>query len=215
MYSAVIFDLDGTLLDSLDDILLKLNFTLEKFSLPQVTRAQARSFIGNGARELVRLALGKEREYMLEEVLAFYRTEYAKSNNALSSLYVGEEEALLNLKAHGVKLAILTNKPHAAALKTEEIFFKKFAFCCVQGQEEGFPLKPAPQAVERVLHKLGVSARDCLFVGDGETDIQAAANTGMDCVSVLWGYRSEEQLISAGAGRTVKSFAELEKIILN
>lgn len=213
MYKAVIFDLDGTLLDSLPDILSVLNYTLGKFGLPSVTYERAKTYIGNGARELVRLALGSQKEFMLDEVLSFYKTEYAQSDNALSRLYEGEEHTLIKLKEYGIKIAVLTNKPHDAALKAEEVFFKKFGFDCVQGQVDGQPLKPSPRSVNCVLDKLGVSAADCVFVGDGEADIAAARSVGMDCVSVLWGYRTKAQLIAAGATRTVENFDELEKII--
>ena len=206
--------MDGTILDSLNDIVAVLNYTLKKFNLPCVTRAQAQRYIGNGARELVRLSLGSNNEYLLDEILPFYKTEYAKSENGLSSLYEGEEKALLNLKSKGLKLAVLTNKPHEAALKANEIFFKKFDFDCVMGQTEQTPLKPNPQAVYAILNKLGVSASDCVFVGDGEADIKTAQNARLDCISVLWGYRSKEQLLSAGANRFVKSFAELEQEII-
>ena len=215
MYKAVIFDLDGTLLDSLNDILAVLNQTLDKFGLPRITREQAQSYIGNGARELVRLAIGSDNADRLDEILAYYKSEYAKSDNGLASLYEGEEEALSALKERGVKLAILTNKPHAAAMRANGIFFEKFAFECVQGQEDGAPLKPSPQSVNCVLDKLGIKVEDCLFVGDGEADIKAAENVGMDCVSVLWGYRTKEQLKAAGAKRFAENFKKLQREILS
>ncbi len=214
MYKAVIFDLDGTLLDSLNDILAVLNHTLDKFGLPRITRGQAQSYIGDGARELVRLAIGKDNAHRLDEILAYYKTEYAKSDNGLASLYEGEEEALYALKERSVKIAILTNKPHNAAMRANGIFFERFAFDCVQGQTEGIPLKPSPQSVNYVLDKLGVKVKDCLFVGDGEADIKAAESVGMDCVSVLWGYRTKEQLKAAGATRFAENFKKLRHEIL-
>lgn len=215
MYKAVIFDLDGTLLDSLNDILAVLNHTLDKFGLPRITRERAQSYIGNGARELVRLAIGSGNEDRLDEILAYYKSEYAKSDNKLASLYEDEEEALYELKERGVKIAILTNKPHAAAMRANGIFFEKFAFDCIQGQEEGAPLKPSPQSVNYILDKLGVKVEDCLFVGDGEADIKAAENVGMDCVSVLWGYRTKEQLKAAGAKKFAENFKKLQCEILS
>ncbi len=214
MYKAVIFDLDGTLLDSLNDILFVLNGTLAHFNLPQITRKQAQSYIGNGARELVRLAIGKENLHRLDEILGYYKVIYAQSDNELSRIFDGEDEALCALKSAGVKLAILTNKPHAAAMRAEEIFFKKYAFDCILGQTDGVPLKPDPQAVYGILEKLGVKKDECLFVGDGEADVETASNAGLDCISVLWGYRSRQQLEEAGATRFAENFEKLQREIL-
>ena len=213
MYKAVIFDLDGTLLDSLNDILAVLNHTLDKFGLHQITREQAQSYIGNGARELVRLAIGSENTDRLDEILAYYKSEYAVSDNKLASLYEGEDAALYALKERGVKIAILTNKPHAAAMRANGIFFEKFGFDLILGQTDGIALKPAPDAVYKIIEELRVNKQDCLFVGDGETDVETAKNAGIDCVSVLWGYRTKEQLKAAGATRFAENFAELEVII--
>ena len=214
MYKAFIFYLDGTLLDSLNDILAVLNHTLDKFGLPQITRTQAQSYIGNGARELVRLAIGSENADRLDEILAYYKSQYAVSDNKLASLYEGEEAALYALKERGVKIAILTNKPHAAAMRANGIFFEKFGFDLILGQMDGIALKPAPDAVYKIIEELRVNKQECLFVGDGETDVETAKNAGIDCVSVLWGYRTKEQLKAAGATRFAENFAELEEIIL-
>lgn len=214
MYKAVIFDLDGTLLDSLRDIVSVLNDTLEYFNLPKVSLEQAKTYIGNGARELVRLALGSENEHRLDQILGYYKEKYAQSDNSLASLYEGEDEALTALKNSGVKLAVLTNKPHPAAMRSNEIFFKKYNFDCVLGQKEGAPLKPDPAAVNMILKKLGVEREECLFVGDGEADVLTAKNAGLDCLSVLWGYRTREQLKGAGATRFAENFAKLQREIL-
>lgn len=214
MYKAVIFDLDGTLLDSLNDILFVLNNTLTHFGLPKISREQAQSYIGNGARELVRLAIGKKNEHRIDEILPYYKEQYAKSDNKLASLFEGEDEALKALKSAGVKLAILTNKPHAAAMRANDIFFKSYAFDCIVGQTDGVPLKPNPQAVYNIIEQLGVEKEECLFVGDGEADVLTAKNAGLECVSVLWGYRTKEQLQEAGATFFAESFKKLQSKIL-
>lgn len=214
MYKAVIFDLDGTLLDTLNDIVHVLNATLARFSLAPVTNRQAAQYIGNGARELVRLAVGGENAERLDEILAAYRSAYAEDDGSHSALYDGEEETLASLRRRGISLAVLTNKPHDVALKTDRLFFGKDTFAFVQGQEAGLPLKPAPDGVFRILSALGVKADECLFVGDGETDVLTARNAGMDCVSVLWGYRTKEQLSAVGAKTFARNFGELENYIL-
>lgn len=214
MYKAVIFDLDGTLLDSLNDILYVLNNTLTHFGLPKISRGAAQSYIGNGARELVRLAIGSEHADRLDEILGYYKEQYAQSDNKLAALFEGEDEALTALKENGVKLAVLTNKPHAAAMRSNDIFFKKYAFDCIVGQTDNAPLKPNPQAVYDIIERLGVKKEECLFVGDGEADVLTAKNAGVDCVSVLWGYRSKEQLKVAGATRFAENFKKLQREIL-
>lgn len=214
MYKAVIFDLDGTLFDTLPDIQAVLNATLKKYGLPQLSREQTMSYIGSGAKELVRLAVGKENEYRLEEILSSYRQAYAENEGKLSCFFEGEEEALLALKASGIKLAVFTNKPHGVALKTNESYFAEFGFDCILGQTDELPLKPAPDGVFKILNQLGVSADECLFVGDGEMDVQTAKNAGLGCVSVLWGYRTREQLVLAGATKFAENFKNLQREIL-
>ncbi len=214
MYKAVIFDLDGTLLDSVDDIVYTLNQTLEQFSVAPVSREQTVSYIGNGASELVRLAIGLKNEGRLAEILACYKKAYAASDSSRTKVFEGEMQALLKMQAAGVKLAVLTNKPHAVAVKSIKQFFGGLNFDCVQGQQEGMPLKPATQGLLKILEDMGVSKRECLFVGDGEADVAVAQNAGVDCASVLWGYRTREQLEKIGAKIFVSSFGELLKIIL-
>lgn len=214
MYKAVIFDLDGTLFDTLPDIHAVLNATLEKFALPMLTREQTKSYIGNGAKELVRLAIGKENEYRLEEILVSYRQAYAANDGKLSCFFEGEEQALSAIKSSGIKTAVFTNKPHAVALKTNENYFAKFSFDCILGQTDELPLKPAPDGVYKILQELGVNPRETLFVGDGETDVQTAKNAGLDCISVLWGYRTKEQLKQAGAIKFAENFNKLQCEIL-
>ena len=214
MYKAVIFDLDGTLFDTLPDIQAVLNSTLEKFNLPMLDREQVMRYIGGGARELIRLAIGEENGYRLDEILACYRKEYEKNDGSLSKFFDGEEAVLSELKEKNVKLAVFTNKPHAVALSTNERYFKSYSLDYILGQTDNLPLKPSPEGVQKILKILGVKARDCLFVGDGETDVLTAKNADLDCVAVLWGYRNKEQLKSVGATRFASTFEELKNIIL-
>lgn len=213
MYKAVIFDLDGTLFDTLPDIRSVLNMTLKKFALNALSRGEVMRYIGNGARELVRLAIGKDNEYRLDEILTLYRRLYAENDGSRSRFFKGEKKTLLKLKEEGVRMAVFTNKPHNVALKTDENYFSRFGFDCVLGQVDGFPLKPAPDGVFKIVEKLGVKVEECVFVGDGETDVRTAENAGMDCISVLWGYRTREQLEAAGAKKFARSFKELYGMI--
>lgn len=206
--------MDGTLFDTLPDIRKVLNFTLEKFCLPTLSGEEVKSYIGNGARELVRLAIGKKNEYRLEEILSYYKKVYAQNDGKLSRFFDGEREALERLKKSGVYLSVLTNKPHAVALKTEREYFSSFSLACVVGQREGFPLKPAPDGVFEIIKKLGVDKSECVFVGDGEADILTAENAGIDGICVLWGYRTKGQLERAGGKVFAETFSQLADMIL-
>lgn len=213
MYKAIIFDLDGTLLDTSKDIHKTLNDSLRRFSLPEIPYEKTLSFVGDGARKLVERAAGKIDEKLLEEVYKDYSVNFAECDNNLTSLFPKEAQTLENFKRSGIKLAIITNKPQRATERVYDKFLANFGFNIVLGQTEYSQLKPNPSSVFEILSILGVDKKDCLFVGDGETDIRTAANAGIDCVSVLWGLRSKEQLEIAGGRRFVSSFEELEKIV--
>lgn len=213
MYKAIIFDLDGTLLDTSKDICENLNKTFKNFSLPEISLERTIELVGNGARKLIESAVGERDADFIEKVYLDFSKRYAESDNNLTCLYPGEREVLQNFKNAGIKLAILTNKPQGA---TEHVFAKflaNFGFNIVLGQTEYRPLKPNPTSVFEILKSFEVEKKDCIFVGDGEADIQTAKNAGVDCACVLWGFRSRKQLKKAGGKLFVSSFSELEKIV--
>lgn len=213
MYKAVIFDLDGTLLDTSRDICRILNFTLSKFSLPQITLEQTMQYVGNGAAKLVERATPTISVKEREEVLRRYTKLFGESDNSQTFLYPEEEEALSALCAAGVKLAIVTNKPQKAADGAYAARLAQFKFEKVAGAD-GKPLKPDPTLTLSVIEEFGLKRGECVFVGDGETDVQTARNAGIDCISVLWGFRSRECLSAAGATRFAESFSKLADMIL-
>ena len=213
MIKAVIFDLDGTLLDTLPDIHDVLNHSLEKFLLPQIGIESTKKFVGNGAKKLVERAVG-ERAELLEIVYKNYSEEFANCFNNLTKMYPYEVETLEKLKAAGVALSILTNKPQRATERVYSKFLEKYGFSIVLGQTEYYPLKPDPTSTFAILEKLKVKKEECIFVGDGDTDIQTAKAAGIKCVSALWGYRTREELFAAGATDFAEDFTELEKYIL-
>ncbi|MDE6355940.1 MAG: HAD family hydrolase [Clostridia bacterium] len=215
MYKLIIFDLDGTLLNTSLTIQSVINESLKKFSLPPLTVEQTKKFVGNGARKLVERAVEKEDKELIEKVYADYSQRFANCSNELSFLYDGAAEALQNFRAGGILLAIVTNKPQGATDRVYGDFLANLGFSEVLCQTENTPLKPNPASTLKIMRDLGVKPEECLFVGDGETDVQTAANAGVDCVSVLWGYRSKEQLKSAGARVFAGSFKELENLVLN
>ena len=211
MVKAVLFDLDGTLLDTLPDIQYVLNETLRKFDYPEITVEQTRAYIGEGAYRLVERALPANAENM-EEVFEYFKGVYASCNNEHTRPFDGVMDLLARLKAQGVKLAIITNKPQAATEECVKQFFPGI-FDFVAGDGGLFPCKPDPSLARYAALNLRVSPAECTFVGDGETDALTAKNAGMFGVSVLWGYRSKEQLEAVGAKRFASSFEELEKIV--
>ncbi len=213
MIKAIIFDLDGTLLNTIEDIHCVLNESLAAFALPQITLPQAEQFIGNGARKLVECAVGDRGAALTEKVYAYYSARFAKCENERTKLYGGEEEALRKLKERGVKLAIVTNKPQRATDNVYGKFLSKFDFCEVLGQTEYYSLKPDPASTLAILDKLNLSKEECVFVGDGEMDVICAKRAGIRCISALWGYRSREQLAAAGAEEFAVNFDELMNFI--
>lgn len=213
MIKAVIFDLDGTLLDTSRDIHKVLNESLKKFSVPEISLEHTIKFVGNGAKKLIERAAGEKYKNLVPEIYADFSKAFAENENSLTVLYDGEEIALENLKSYGIKLAVLTNKPQKAAENVCKKYLEKFGFDCICGQTEDTPLKPDPQSALKIIGKFGLKKEECVFVGDGETDVLTAVNAGIKCVSVLWGYRSKEQLTAAGAELFANSFCELEHII--
>lgn len=213
MVKAVFFDLDGTLLDTLPDIRFVLNETLKKFGYPEITVEQTRAYIGEGARRLVERAMPEGAEN-IEEFFECFKIVYAACNNEHTRPFEGIMELLARLKAQGVKLALITNKPQAA---TEECVKQFFAgiFDFVGGDGGLFPVKPDPALAQYAALTLRVSPAECAFVGDGETDVLTAKNAQMKGISVLWGYRTREQLEKVGAVRFAQSVEELGKILQN
>lgn len=208
---AVLFDLDGTLLDTVSDIHFTVNETLRHFGYPEITPDQTRAYIGNGARRLLERALPKEANNF-EECYFYYRKRFAESENANTRLFEGEIEVLQRLKAEA-RLAVITNKPQDATEGCLRRFFPEGLFDFVGGDSGMFPCKPDPSLALYAALRMRVPVGECIFVGDGETDVETAKNAGMKQVSVLWGYRSLEQLLAAGARLFASDFFELEKIL--
>jgi len=209
MVKAILFDLDGTLLDTLPDIRKSLNVMLGEFSYPLLDTERAKQCIGDGARKLVERALPANAPNT-EACYARFRQLYAESENDLTKPFDGAMEFLRVAKERGVKLAVITNKPHEVTLRCINKFFPDL-FDFVSGDAGMFPCKPDPSLARFAALSLHVAPADCVFVGDGETDVKTALGAKMRGIAVTWGYRSEERLKEAGATEFVSSFEALRQ----
>ena len=195
MKTGIIFDLDGTLLDSLEDLHRCVNYILRQYGCPERSMEEIRQFVGNGARQLIRLSLpGREDDPPLEEVLEAYQTYYnATCNEGTTCAYPGILEALAAIREK-YPVAVVSNKPDEAVRTLCRDFFGDVY---ARGVTEDCPRKPQPDMVYRTMETIGVDR--CIYVGDSEVDVETAKNAGVPCISVLWGFRDREALEQAGA----------------
>ncbi len=206
---AVIFDLDGTLVDTLADITSSLNHVLAARGLATHSRADTRRFIGHGAKELVAGAARSHADVSDDDVHALtlaFREHYTANLIALSAPYEGINDALDGLVARGEALAIVSNKPHAMVETIVARFFGDRPFSPVYGVGPVKP-KPDPSGILRAAKEMGVAPSNCSYVGDSEVDVEVAATAGMRSVAVAWGFRDESALV--GADRLVRAPSEL------
>ena len=213
-YRYVFFDLDGTLLDTLDDLRDSVNTILSKYSLPPITSYEAAHFLGNGAKHLVHCSLKDqvppEKE---EEILNEYKAWYQDHCRIKTAPYPGVMELLSNLKAAGCLTAVVSNKPDPAVRELNTYFFGNLVEVAI-GEKKEIRRKPAPDMLLEAMRLLEAESEECIYVGDTEVDLQTAANAGLRCISVAWGFRSVEELRTAGAETIVSTAYELERCIL-
>lgn len=211
MCKLAIFDLDGTLIDSLPDIALNVNQTLTHFGEKPLSLNKIKRLIGGGARNLIFDAFGGNlTDSELEEKLEYYNSAYSKSTSPLTKLFNGVKETLFELKNRGYLIAVLSNKPNRTVKPIKNGLLKDLPIDIVQGACEEYPLKPNPQGAINMCKSLNIAPDNAYMIGDGETDVITAINAGMKGVAVLWGYRTKTQLKKAGA----KNFALTPQDIL-
>ena len=208
MIKAVIFDLDGTLLNTATTITYYLNRTLTSGGISTITEDECKEFLGDGARMLIKRALGKSEvtdSQTVESMLAKYNSMYDADSTYLTEPYEDIPLLIRELNSRGIKLAVLSNKPHPTTSKLVQSYFTD-CFDSVCGGREGIPLKPNPDSVLCTLDALGVGADEVMFVGDTAVDVLTGKNMGAKMsVGVLWGFRSEAELLDAGADVLVSS----------
>ena len=208
MYKAVLFDLDGTLTDTLEDISVAMNRALRLHGLPEWSREAYRYLVGNGARVLAQRCV-RERQELAESVRQTYQAYYQAHNLVRTRPYDGVPELLRALAAQGMKLAVLSNKPDADTVRVVRHFFPDVPFAVVRGQREGVPVKPDPAGAVEIAAQLEISPGDFLYLGDTDVDMTCARAAGMHPVGVLWGFRTEEELRRSGAEHIIGAPDEL------
>ena len=207
MKYGILFDLDGTLLNTLEDLTVGVNHGLARYGLPARTQKEIRSFLGNGARQLVALAMpGKENDPPVDEVLDAYRAYYKDHTRDNTKPYEGILEALEELK--GIPMAVVSNKPDRETVSLCADFFPGLL---ARGERPECPRKPAPDMLYGVMKDLGVDT--CIYVGDSDVDVKTAQAAGVKCLSVLWGYRDEEDIRAAGAAYFCRDPKDLSKML--
>ena len=215
MYKLVVFDLDGTLLDTLDDLTASTNSALKTHGFPSRTKEEVRSFIGDGIVKLLERSVGIENYPRIQEMVTDFRAYYKVHCKDETRPYAGVSALLQTLKDTGVQLAVLSNKVHAATKELIADYFPN-VFDMVMGENEaaGIKRKPCPVALLKIMETLGVSKEETAYVGDSEVDIQTAQNADVDCVSVTWGFKNEAFLQKHGAKRIARDMVSLQEALL-
>ncbi len=212
-YKAVIFDMDGTLIDTLDDLADSTNFALRSMGFPKRTKAEIKSFVGNGVERLISLSVprcaSKEDK---QKCIEIFKANYAENSKNKTKPYDGIIELLQQLKRKNIKTGVVSNKYHPALIKLCEYYFGELIDYAV-GEREGVPKKPSPECVYECMEKLGCQKHQTLFIGDSDIDVLTAKNAGLCCVGVLWGFRDENLLRTEGAEHIVKSPSEIIDIL--
>lgn len=213
MKKLVLFDLDGTLLDTIEDLGAAVDHALAKKGLPLHTMDEYRHMVGHGVRNLVTQALPaglRADDVLVDDVLAGFKTYYSAHIDVKTRPYPGMQALLTELQGYGIRMAVVSNKFQEGAAFLVREFFPDIDFVDILGNRPGFPLKPSPEIVEEVLSKAGIEKADAILVGDSPTDMRTAANGGIDGIAVSWGYRTVEELTG---NRLVSTVEELRSAL--
>lgn len=210
-YHTYIFDLDGTLLDTLDDLASAVNYALRTYGMPEHSRDAIRRFVGNGVRMLmIRAVPDGEQNPKFEEVFETFRKYYMQHSLDTTRPYDGISEMLAALRQRGCRLAVVSNKFDAATKELcKHLFPNTIEVAVGEHEAEGIRKKPAPDTVIEALSQLGVSSKNAVYVGDSDVDLETARNAALPCISVLWGFRDRDFLLAHGATTFITSPKEL------
>ena len=213
---ACIFDLDGTLTNTLESMTYSVNLTLKDMGLSQITKDQCRMFVGNGARVLIEESLkvsGDPKASRIEEGMKIYGRIFDQNCTYHVTPYEGIPEMLKALKDRGIHLAVLSNKPDRQTVKVVKEIFGDNIFDYAQGQKDGIRRKPAPDGVWYLMEQMQVSKEECLYIGDSEVDAATGKNAGLKTIGVLWGFRDRKTLETAGADHLIERPEELLQFV--
>lgn len=213
-YSVAIFDMDGTILDTLEDLAISINYALGELGFPPRRRAEVRAFLGNGARELIKcVAPDGTSPELLDKLYELFSAHYEEHCSDYTAPYAGIIELVKELKEKGIHTAVVSNKDdEAVQVLCQQYFPGCFEFAV--GKRDDIPLKPAPDVVLRLLENLGVSKSKAVYIGDTEVDVETAANAGIDCIAVTWGFRDEAFLRTHGATALARDVEALRALLL-
>lgn len=222
MYRLAVFDLDGTILNTLDDLAGSVNYCMKKFNMPERTIDEVRRFVGNGIRKLIERAVPSGTpESLIKEVHEVFNQHYKLHCKDKTKPYDGIEELITSLNNKGIKSAVVSNKADfAVKILCEDFFSGLFIDAVGEKESEGVRKKPAPDSVNKVIENFKknfnseITKKDIVYIGDSDVDIQTAKNAEVDCISVDWGFRDDDFLIKNGASKIVSTPKELEKAIL-
>ncbi len=214
-YKVAVFDMDGTILNTLDDMTVACNHTLSAMGMPLRTMDEIRMFVGNGIPKLVeRIAPAGTDEATLKKMLEIFMEFYSAHSMDKTGPYAGVPELLKKLKDNGIKLACVSNKADAAMRKLCDEFFNGL-FDDAEGERAGVNKKPAPDMVWAALEKIGAEKKDAVYIGDSNVDYETAVNSEIDCISVSWGFRSREFLENLGSKCIVDTPEEVFDVIMS
>lgn len=212
-YNTLIFDLDGTLLNSLDDLTTSVNYALDKLNLPARSTEEVCSFLGNGIEKLIELSLPERTSYdKFAKCLFLFRLHYSENIRVLTKPYDGIMDLLKTLKEKNIKMAIVSNKFQEGVTDLNNYFFSEYIQVAI-GKSPDMRKKPYPDSVLKAIDDLGSSKEECLYIGDSEIDIKTAKNANLKSVGVTWGFRNKEVLEGLDADYIIESPEELLNII--
>lgn len=213
-YAAAIFDLDGTLLDTLTDLCNSANHALRTVGRPTHPREDYNTLVGQGVDKLFIDALGPDYQHLHSQAVAAFHAHYADHRFDTTAPYPGIWRLLTTLQSSGIKLGVLSNKPHLATIDVIDRYFSDLDWAVVRGHKAGSAPKPVPTSAREVIEEMGITAERCVYVGDTKVDMLTGKAAGMFTVGVSWGFRSVKELRDNGADAIVETADELTELIV-